>query len=308
MSRDEDEAVAAIAPPARISQLDGGQLRRRLARAAAGYDNVLAAEVSSRLAQRLDCVRLAPARLLDLGCGAGGGRALLAARYPAAAYVGADFLPVYLQQAQNAHRRNRLQQWLKRPPAQHWCAADAAALPFAGGAFDLVWSNFLWHWLPSPLPALAEVKRVLSPQGVFFFSALGPNTLRELRAALGEQGARRVHEFADLHDLGDALLAAGLREPVMEMEEIELRYRSAADLWRDLRHSGATNARQDRPRHLGGRQWLAQAAQALHRQRGADGRFGVRFEILYGHAWGKAHQKPAPAGADFAPLHFVPRS
>jgi malonyl-CoA O-methyltransferase len=149
---------------------------------------------------------------------------------------------------------------------------------------DLVWSNMALHWLSDPLPALREFRRVLAPNGLLMFSTLGPDSLKELRAAAGE---RRVHAFIDMHDLGDMLLAAGLAAPVMDMELITLEYPDAGTLLDDLRGSGQTSARADRPRGLAGRAF----AERLHRALGEKPR--ASFEVVYGHAW-----RPPTAGCE----------
>jgi malonyl-CoA O-methyltransferase len=93
-----------------------------------------------------------------------------------------------------------------------------------------------------------------------------------------------VHAFIDMHDLGDMLVAAGLNAPVMDMELITIDYRAGEQLLADLRASGQTNARSDRPRGLAGRRFLADFRRApLH----------ATFEVVYGHAWKRA---PVDAG------------
>ena len=160
---------------------------------------------------------------------------------------------------------------MNRPKA---LCADLAKLPLADGSIDLVWSNMVLHWLADPLAALRELHRVLGAEGLLTFSTLGPDTLKELR---GAAGARRVHHFIDMHDIGDMLLAAGFGSPVMDMEMIELAYQTPAQLLDDLRASGQTLARADRARGLHGR------AFADKLRAGLSGR--ATFEVVYGHAW-----------------------
>ena len=116
--------------------------------------------------------------------------------------------------------------WLPARSAAHWRAARAsrnfAALPFPGGAFDLIWSNLALHWHSRPDAVLPEWQRVLRVNGLLMFSTLGPDTLRELRAAcadaeaaLGTPPAARVIDFVDMHD-GDMLVESGFEIPVME--------------------------------------------------------------------------------------------
>ncbi len=56
-----------------------------------------------------------------------------------------------------------------------------------------------------------------------------------------------------MHDLGDALLRAGLVEPVMDVERYTLTYAGVRDLMRDLKAIGAHNATAGRPRGLTGK-------------------------------------------------------
>jgi malonyl-CoA O-methyltransferase len=151
---------------------------------------------------------------------------------------------------------------------------DLARLPLGAGSFELVWSNMAVHWLADPLSAFGEFARVLAPEGLLMFSTLGPDTLKELRAATA---AERVHEFIDMHDLGDMLVAAGFAAPVMDMEMIQVDYGKSENLLADLRASGQTSARADRRRGLGGRAFRERLRAAL------PGR--ATFEVVYGHAW-----------------------
>jgi len=146
-------------------------------------------------------------------------------------------------------------------------------LPLADDAIDLVWCNMALHWVVDPRAAFGEFARVLSPQGLLMFSTLGPDTLRELRAAAG---AARVHAFVDMHDLGDMLVAAGFSAPVMDMEMISIEYAGDRSLLADLRASGQTSARADRARGLAPR-WLRERLRALPAR--------ASFEVVYGHAW-----------------------
>ncbi|MCM3396203.1 methyltransferase domain-containing protein, partial [Cytobacillus oceanisediminis] len=67
--------------------------------------------------------------------------------------------------------------------------ADFAALPFPGGAFDLIWSNLALHWHSRPDTVFPDWLRVLRVNGLLMFSTLGPDTLRELRAACADAEA-----------------------------------------------------------------------------------------------------------------------
>jgi len=72
------------------------------------------------------------------------------------------------------------------------------------------------HCAGDPLPALKELRRVLKVGGLLMFSCYGPDTLKELRSAFAaHDSAAHVHNFIDMHDLGDMLSACGYAAPVM---------------------------------------------------------------------------------------------
>jgi malonyl-CoA O-methyltransferase len=254
-----------------VAEIDARAARRRFDRAAATYLAAarLETEVGARMLERLDYVRVSPQRILDAGCGPAPQAAALGKRYPAAQLLGVDFSLPMLRQARSVGWLARLR-GVRRPVA---VCASLAHLPFAAGSVQLLWSNMALHWVDEPRAALAEFHRVLAPEGLLMFSALGPDTLKELRAAAGEA---RVHRFADMHDLGDWLVAAGFSAPVMDMETLTLEYRDATSLFSELRASGQTSARADRPRGLAGKALLASLAPAGSR---------ATCEVVYGHAW-----------------------
>jgi malonyl-CoA O-methyltransferase len=258
----------------RSAAIDRRAARRRFERAAKTYPRFsrLEGEVAARMLERLDYMRLAPQRILDAGSGPP--RRELQRRYPQALAVALDFSLAMLAQRSFWNR-------FSAQPLR--LCGDLQRIPLAEGSVDLVWSNMALHWLDDPLPAFREFRRVLAPNGLVMFSTLGPDSLKELRAAAG---ANRVHAFIDMHDLGDMLLAAGLAGPVMDMELLTFEYAHADRLLEDLRASGQTSARTDRPRGLAGRAFNARLRRTLGEQPRAT------FEVVYGHAWQGAPSPP----------------
>jgi malonyl-CoA O-methyltransferase len=251
----------------RFPAIDATAARRRFSRAAESYPAAarLETEVGARMLERLDYVKLAPRRILDAGSGPAREARALGARYRGAQLIALDYALPMLP------RRGLLQRWIGGG-AMAVCG-DFTRLPLAAGSVELVWCNLALHWANDPLAVFREFERVLAPEGLVFFSTLGPDTLKELRAAAG---AARVHAFIDMHDLGDLLVAAGFSAPVMDMELIAIDYRAGEQLLDDLRASGQTNARADRRRGLSGRRFLEQFRTAPLR---------ATFEVVYGHAW-----------------------
>ncbi|HRO60596.1 MAG TPA: methyltransferase domain-containing protein [Burkholderiaceae bacterium] len=291
----------AIAP-----DLDPLAVRRQFARRAATLHRAdfILRETERRMLERLEIVRLEPARIVDVGCGLGQGLAALAQRYPNAAVFGCDLAWPVVAQARRVLEpptRGLLARLRSRaaPPIASVFAADAQALPMPAASTDLVWSNLVFHWFVDPVRAVEEWYRVIRPNGLLSFTSLGVDSCVELRDA----GARLM-PFPDMHDIGDLLIASGFAEPVMDMERITLTYRDATALLADVRALGG-NAQRGRFRGLVGRRerndWIA----AIERARGSDGLLRLTLELIFGHAWCPA-QKRLPDG--LARINFVTRS
>ena len=281
------------------NSLDVAVLRHRFDRAAQSYADaaVVQCEVGNRLLERFDLMRIAPAHILDVGCGPGTHTASLSARFPAAMVTAVDHAPAMVAQAvpQATGVLARLARFGKRPRIRG-LVSDMGALPLPREHADVLWSNFALQWA-NDLPALfAEWNRVLKIGGVIMFTAPGPDTLIELRRALikaGEEADERVQRFTDLHDIGDMLVHAGFADPVMDMEVITLEYATVASLWRDIKAQGATNSMQARPRGLLTPRKLQAIESALDSSRKADGPIRISIEVIYGHAWKVASKKTA---------------
>jgi malonyl-CoA O-methyltransferase len=269
-------------------EIDKQAVRRAFSRAAGQYDAtaVMQREVCTRMLERLDYIRKQPARVLDVGSGTGWGTRQLGQRYPGAHVVALDIAIGMLHAA-----RGTSGWWRKlfAGNAPRYLCADVEALPLAPHSVDLVWSNLAVQWC-NDLPAtFVELQRVLKPEGLLMFSTFGPDTLKELRMAFsGADSHNHVIRFADMHDIGDMLLAAGFAEPVMDMEYITLTYQDVRALMNDLRGIGAHNATAGRATGMMGKGVWHRVLENYERLR-REGKLPATYEIVYGHAW-----KPQP--------------
>ena len=126
--------------------------------------------------------------------------------------------------------------------------------------------------------------RVLRKDGLFAFASLGPDSLRELRSAWqSASDAEHVNRFIDMHNLGDALLHAGLRDPVLDVDRLSVSYRDARSLFGDLTAMGARNSLEGRPPALTGKQRFSKMLSALFE----GGELVLDLELIYGHCWGR---------------------
>ncbi len=258
--------------------LDTRQVRRAFDAAARTFDSAAGvhAEIRGRLLERLDVVRLDPAVVIDLGAGTGHGSRALKDRYPRAQVIAIDVSTAMLVEAQARQR------WFRR---FQLAAGDAHQLPLREASVDLVFSNLMLQWCHDPDAVFAELRRVLRPDGLLTFTSLGPDSLRELRAAWANvDGHPHVHRFIDMHDFGDALVRAGFAEPVMDTERLTVTYPGLDAVLTELKRSGSTNLAGGRRRGL-----MSPAAAKLFRHASEASRrddlWPVTLEVVHGHAW-----------------------
>jgi SAM-dependent methyltransferase len=106
-------------------------------------------ELDERLSAIADLVAAQrPAQVLDIGCGQGVLLDALSSSLPEAVLVGIDAVPP--------------------PPTARWTGVTgdiASHLPFASGAFDVVVAGEVIEHVPVPDLMLAEIRRILRPQG-----------------------------------------------------------------------------------------------------------------------------------------------
>ena len=265
---------------------DSRHVRRAFSRAAAGYDAAAALqqEVRTRLLESLAYLDdNVPRVVLDVGSGTGHAAAAMRRRWPKAQVIALDLALPMLRQAKKQAG------WWK--PFARVCA-DARALPLAEGSVDVVFSNLCLQWVEDLPAVLAGFRRVLRPGGLLLCSSFGPETLGELRAAFAEADAvPHVSPFATIAQFGDALVASGFRDPVLDRDLFTLTYPDLPALMHELRAIGATNAMATRRRSLTGRARFAAAAAAYETLRTAEGRLPSTWEVLYAQAWAP------PAGA-----------
>jgi malonyl-CoA O-methyltransferase len=159
-------------------------LTRNFDRLAPEWDGIRATpERLQAIAAALDALPAAPARILDVGTGTGAAARLAAQRWPDAAVTGVDASSGMIAEAQRLGDRERYE------------VADASALPFPDGSFDLVMLNNM-------IPFFDELARVTAPGGhVAIAFALGPKTpiwvpLDRVRRELEQRGFVHVADFA----------------------------------------------------------------------------------------------------------------
>jgi len=267
-----------------VNPVDKRRVGAAFSRSADAYD--AHAEVQVRVRERAlglaAAVAPAAGRVLDVGAGTGALLARLAAERPALLAAAVDLAPGMCARARVAAPRAAL------------AAADAEALPFRAGVFDLVVSTSTLQWLPRLEPSLAEMRRVLAPGGAVCVALFGERTLHELRrawrsaanAARASDGrAAGTHRFASHAALESALAAAGLQPAAVHEEELVEWHADARAVLRALKALGASSAVPGRA-GLGGRR--------------------VTLEML--RRYEEAHAGPAGVPATYHVLYAVARA
>jgi SAM-dependent methyltransferase len=280
------------------SLFDRTLLRRRLDRAAPGFEPFLKARAAGDIVQRLAAIKRRFPVAVDLGARTGVfGQAL--AESDAADKVGslieADLSGAMLAKASGVR-----------------LVADEARLPFAEESLDLVVSSLVLHAVDDLVGALVQIRRVLKPDGLFLGAVLGGSTLTELRQCLTAAEAEisggagpRVFPFLDSYDGAALLQRAGFALPVVDVDTVTVRYPHMLKLMADLRAMGETNVLLERPRSPLSRRVLARAGE-LYAERFAapDGRLSATFEIITLTGWAPHpdQQRPLRPGSAKARL------
>ena len=196
----------------------------------AGYDRFMG--VWSRRAGQdfLDWIAPNPGqRWLDVGCGNGAFTQLIAQQSKPLSLVGID-----PSEAQLAYAR-------QQPLLQgvEFVNADAMALPFPDGAFDLAVMPLVIFFVPEPAQGVAEMARVVVPGGTVAAYAWDMEgggfpyqSVNETLAALGCAIPRPPSAAASrLEALGDLWVRAGLGAIHTNVITVERTYNDFDDLW-----------------------------------------------------------------------------
>ena len=178
-------------------------------------------------------------------------------------------------------------------------SADPAQLPLADASVDLVLACQVLPWCGDPGVLFRDVHRILKPGGAFFWSSVGPDTLREYRELWSAVDTYpHVFGLQDMHDLGDDMLRSGFDSPVMDRENLTVNYSSLESLLSDLRAAGAVNLASGRRKGL-----MAQEVSHYLEQSAAGG-LSVTIEHIQGHGWKTDAPLRASPGLEPGEVHI----
>lgn len=144
------------------------------------------------------------AKVLEIGCGDGGGAGIFCRTFSPGLYHGLDLDAAMIRVA-----ARRI--WKGPGVVPRFLIGDAEHLPYPDATFDAVVNFGIIHHLPDWRQGIAEVARVLRPGGVFFFEEIYPPLYANplFRVILAHPRENRFHgpEFrAALQEEGLVLL------------------------------------------------------------------------------------------------------
>lgn len=190
--------------------------------------------------------------------------------------------------------------------------SDRLGFPIAAAdASDLLGANemptapvdcILW---PGGLESLADIpgalvrcRRLLRPDGLLIGALWGAGSLPALRRimAAGDGAAprARLHPQIDVRAMGDLLQRAGFALPVIDRDDIELRYRNFARLIGDLRGSALTNVLTGPVASLD-RAALSRAQATFDADRNDSEQLVEMMSLIHFTGWAPDASQPRPA-------------
>ena len=259
-------------------------IRRRFDRSADLFDSADFVHSATRdgLLARLDPLLIDARTVLDLGAATGAANRMLEKRFKRSHVISIDLSHNMLKTARTK------KPWLSKTS---FVQAAAWHLPFKTESIDVIFANQLLPWIDNPATVFREIARVLRKGGLFTFATLGPDSLQEIhRAWAAVDEGHHVNRFLDMHDLGDGLVNAGLRDPVLDVDRLAVSYDSSDALFRDLTTVGARNALQSRATGLTGKGVFRGMTQALSAA-AVEGKITLNLELVFGHCWGAGPKK-----------------
>jgi ubiquinone/menaquinone biosynthesis C-methylase UbiE len=169
------------------------------------------------------------ARWLDVGCGTGIFTEIILDKASPRSLAAVDPSAAQIEHARKTPAGQRVR----------FEVADAQALPFADGSFDVVASSLVLNFIPDPAKAVREMRRVAGPKAVVagfvwdFAAGLNPNW--PIRRALEQLGHTAPPvpgtEGSRLPALRDLFGQAGFEDVAVRTIEVTQSYDDFDDFW-----------------------------------------------------------------------------
>jgi len=271
---------------------DRQRLSRHRARAIGSFPrhDFLFREMGDRLCERLNYIKKTFPLALDLGAHNGFITEILQGRGGIETLIQSDISPVILNNAKSIK-----------------VVADEELLPFAENSFDLIISVGSLHWVNDLAGTLAQIQKILKPDGLFLAIFFGGQTLKELRTSFEKAELQfsggispRISPFIDVQTGGSLLQRAGFSLPVVDSEILNVEYDHPLKLMKELRGMGEGNCLYDSKKSFTPCSLMMLAVDNYLRDfSNAETRINASFELITLTGW-KPHesqQKSARRGS-----------
>lgn len=259
------------------TEIDKYKIRSSFSKAALQYDRCAliqretAAALLDKIAVSLPTRNSELLTLLDIGCGTGFLTHGLAKIFPKANIFGCDIAHPMLKMTNAKCKDKKI----------YLLTADGGVLPCKDKTFDMAASNLTYQWLTDLDAAFLETHRILRPGGIFTFSTLGPETLKELRYCYAEASARFNKDglppfmgFSEKQSIRSSLKNAGFKNVCIDTVEMIKTYPDMWALLNTMKSMGAGNPFKDGDKSLGRGSLLKKMA-GVYKEK-----FGVRSSEL----------------------------
>lgn len=160
-------------------------------------------DIAESLFSRLDYIKCKPKNILILGETSEQVLKDVQKRYPKANFT------VYADQCVILVKRTAWARMTTRARVTEQISGTIQEIPFQKNEFDVILSNLYFYQEPDLDKLYSKLADIIQPEGLLLFSTFGPDT------------PLPKYKLADMHDVGDAILKAGFKDPVMDAERIK---------------------------------------------------------------------------------------
>ena len=266
------------------TEIDKHKIKSSFSKAALKYDTF--ASLQKEVAEELLNSFVSPltthhsplTTILDIGCGTGFLSHNLAERFPEASILGCDISHSMIKVASC-----KLQ--VARDKKIHLITTDGEILPCKNESFDIAASNLTYQWIGNLEGSFKEAHRILRPGGIFIFSTLAPETLKELRYCYAEASAKfnkdglpPFMDFSEKKAIQSVLESVGFKNISIERKETIKTYPDMWTLLKVMKSIGAGNPFKDGDKSLARGSILKKMAEIYEQKFGVrSSEFGVKI-------------------------------
>lgn len=263
--------------------IDKRRLKKAFNRSASTYDRYAKIQkiVGEELVNIIRKLSIRPEIILDIGSGTGNISLNLHRIFPQAMIFGCD---IALEMVKKAEAKKKGID----SSSLYFLVADGEKLPFKSCEFNLVVSSLTYQWFNNINSALQEVQRVLKHQGIFAFSLLGGDSMKELKysyfEALRKTGCFQqphFHRFLTEKTIQHLLEKNSFRN-IQIQKDVKLEFHpNIKSIFFTLKAIGAQNASQYAPKGLGRKELFNWMTLYYEENYKTSSGFSLTYEVYY---------------------------